>query len=278
MPIITFWSNNEKTIGQTVSASALATVMAIEHNYKVLLISADFNNDSIENCFGIQNSNKEIVKLLVQTPQINFDSGINGLLKMTQNNRISPEVIHDYTKIIFKNRLEVLYSIKNVTGVQEEIEIMGKVKDIILNASRYYDYVIVDLKKGIKYNEQLEILKLSNVVVVNVEQKVKPIQDFLKIKEIQPILPKVVWNICKYDKMSKYNLKNLSRNILKRQTICQTDYNTLLLDATQEGNIAELLIRFKTLREDDENLEFFLNVKKQIETIMMKCHETQMKI
>ena len=47
MPVITFWSNNEKAIGQTVSASVAATVMAMEHNYKILLISADFNNDII---------------------------------------------------------------------------------------------------------------------------------------------------------------------------------------------------------------------------------------
>ena len=39
MPVITFWSNNEKTIGQTVSASIAATVMAIEHNYKILEIN-----------------------------------------------------------------------------------------------------------------------------------------------------------------------------------------------------------------------------------------------
>ena len=44
MPIITFWSNNEKAIGQTVSTAVTATVAAIEHNYKVLLISVDFNN------------------------------------------------------------------------------------------------------------------------------------------------------------------------------------------------------------------------------------------
>ena len=40
MPIVTFWSNNEKTIGQTVSAAVVATVMAIEHNYKILLITS----------------------------------------------------------------------------------------------------------------------------------------------------------------------------------------------------------------------------------------------
>ena len=81
MPIITFWSNNEKAIGQTVSASLAATIMAMEHNYKVLLISADYNDTVMEDCFGISDSNKEIVKTFVNKNTINLDSGINGLLK-----------------------------------------------------------------------------------------------------------------------------------------------------------------------------------------------------
>ncbi len=39
MAIITFWSNAKKPTGQTMSIAAVATSMAIEHNYKILLIS-----------------------------------------------------------------------------------------------------------------------------------------------------------------------------------------------------------------------------------------------
>ncbi len=39
MAIITFWSNTEKETGQTMSIAAVAASMAIEHNYKILLIS-----------------------------------------------------------------------------------------------------------------------------------------------------------------------------------------------------------------------------------------------
>ena len=139
MPIITFWSNNEKAIGQSVSAAITATVMAMEHNYKVLLMSADFDNDTIENCFGAQESNKEIVKTLVRRPQINLDSGINGLIKLADSNRVTPDVIQDYTKIIFKNRLEVLYSPVDSNGRN----FMPEFKNILQNASRYYDYVFM---------------------------------------------------------------------------------------------------------------------------------------
>lgn len=278
MPIITFWSDNEKAIGQTVSAATAATVMAMEHNYKVLLISVDFNNDVIENCFGAQESNKEIVKSLVRKPQINLDSGINGLLKLADSNRVTPDVIHDYTKIVFKNRLEVLYSPMNIQDEKQQIMLMEKMKNIILNAGRYYDQVIVDLKKGLKCSEQLEILKISDVVVFNIDQKIKTIENAFSINELNSIQHKLIWNICRYDKDSKYNLKNLSRTILKRQAVYETDYNTLLLDATQEGNMAELLLRLRTLKEDDENLVFLSKVKELTEGILLKYQEMRSKM
>lgn len=274
MPIITFWSNNEKAIGQTVSVCSAATVMAMEHNYKVLLISADFNNKAIENCFGAQESNKEIVKSLIKRPQMNLDSGINGLLKLADSNRVTPDVIHDYTKIIFKNRLEVLYSPNNI-GENKENTLLGEMKNIILNASRYYDYVFVDLKKGLKYSEQLEILKMSDVIVANIPQGTKTIEELLQMNEAQDWLRKMVWNICRYDKKSKYNTKNLTRSILKRQAIYETHYNTLVLEASQEGGIAELLLRFKTLKEEDDNLIFVSKIEELSEGILLKYQETR---
>lgn len=273
MPIITFWSNKEKAIGQTVSTALAATMMAIDHNYKVLLISLDLNNDMLENCFGEQESNSEIVKALVQKNQINLDSGIKGLLKLADSNRITPELVHDYTKIIFKNRLEVLYPPIDIEEDAKEQEIIEKLKNIIRNASRYYDHVFVDLKKGIKYSEQLDVLNFSDVIVLNVDQNIQTMDKFLKSKEYEKIKHKLIWNICKYDKQSKYNCKNLSRTILKKQVVCQTNYNTLVLDSTQDGSLAELLLRFRTLKSDEENLDIIVQTRKISEAILLKYQQ-----
>lgn len=274
MPIITFWSNNEKAIGQSVSASLTATVMAMERNYKVLLISADYNNDIIENCFGAQESNKEIVKSIISQSQINFDSGINGLLKLADSNRVTPEIIHDYTKIVFKNRLEVLYTPINIPDEKNTI-LIEQFKDIIANAAKYYDYVIVDLKKGMKNVSQLDILEMSDLIVLNIDQGIKTIEKLLKIKEIKNFMHKVVWNICRYDNKSKYNSKNLARTILKKELIYEVPYNTQILDAVQEGNIPELLIRFRTLKGEDENIVFIQKIEELIQGILMKYQEAR---
>lgn len=277
MPITTFWSNNKETIGQTVAAACMATEMAIEHNYKVLLISADFNNNTMLECFGAQESNKEILKGLIRKPQINLDSGINGLLKMANSNRVTPEIIHDYTKIIFSNRLEVLYS-PNDIDEKDFKETMGKLKNIIMNASRYYDQVIVDLKKNLKISEQLEILQMSDVIVLNENQRLNKIEETLQIKEINNMYDKILWNICKYDKNSKCNSKNLLRTVLKKQTICETPYNTLIYDACGEGKLAEVLLNLKTLREEDENLIFINKIKELQEAVLLKYQERRARL
>lgn len=275
MPIITFWSSNEKTNGQTVSAAVAATTMAMEHNYKVLLVSADFNNSSMEECFGAQETNRDIVKSLIKTPQMNLDSGINGLIKLANSNRVTPEIIHDYTKIIYKNRFEILYSPNNVIDKQEKARILEDFKNIILHASRYYDYVLVDLKKGFEFEAQKEILNSSDVVVLNVNQNLKAINETLNQDIIKALSRKILWNICRYDKKSKYNTKNLTRQILKKQFVCETNYNTYILEASQDGTLAEMILRFRTLKEDDENLQFYTKEKELVQAMLLKYQETR---
>ena len=275
MPIITFWSSNEKTNGQTVSAAVAATTMAMEHNYKVLLVSADFNNSSMEECFGAQETNRDIVKSLIKTPQMNLDSGINGLIKLANSNRVTPEIIHDYTKIIYKNRFEILYSPNNIIDKQEMTRILEDFKNIILHASRYYDYVLVDLKKGFEFEAQKEILNSSDVVVLNVNQNIKAINETLNRDITKAISRKILWNICRYDKKSKYNTKNLTRQILKKQFVCETNYNTYILEASQDGTLAEIILRFRTLKEDDENMQFYTKEKELVQAMLLKYQETR---
>ena len=51
MAIIGFWSGSKKESGQTVSIASIATQMAVEHNYKILLLSTNYNDDTLESCF-----------------------------------------------------------------------------------------------------------------------------------------------------------------------------------------------------------------------------------
>lgn len=278
MPVVTFWSNNKKSVGQTVSAATVAATMAMEHNYKVLLVCADMLDDSMESCFGAEQSNKEIIKSLISKPQMNLDTGTNGLLKIAKSNRVTPELIRDYTKIIWKNRLEVLYASTNTEiSIQEQLDCF---KTIILNATKYYDQVIVDLKKGLDYPEILNILDMSDAIVLSTEQGTKTLEQFFAIKEMQKYINayKVIWNICRYDEKSKYNIKNLTRSVWKKQIIYNIPYNTQLLEASMEGQVAELLLRIRTIKTDEESLNLLKQAKDLSEGILFRYKELRMRM
>ena len=61
MAIIVFSSSEKKETGQTLTTAALATYMSIEHNQKMLIVSTDFNDGTLEDCFWPQKKEEIIV-------------------------------------------------------------------------------------------------------------------------------------------------------------------------------------------------------------------------
>ena len=47
MSIVTFWNDDREQTGKTLTAVAMATAMAIDKNYKILLISTSSNNKKL---------------------------------------------------------------------------------------------------------------------------------------------------------------------------------------------------------------------------------------
>jgi len=75
----------------------------------------------------------------------------------------------------------------------------------------------------------------------------------------------------KYDDKSKYNAKNISRNILKTKEIINTvPYNTVLFEEMQEGRLIDMFIRFLSLNVKDENTFFVDEIKRLKENIDKK--------
>lgn len=283
MSIITFWSNTKKQTGQTLSLAAIATSMAIEHNYKILIISTKYNDNTLELCFGSSDKNKALLKKIVKNPGMSVDNGIEGLAKMAYSNRMTPETIQNYTHVIYKNRLEVLYGYREIEDrpTQEEyLKIKGKYKDIINNAKKFYDLVFVDLDKGLEDEIVKEILKISDVTVINVEQRIDMINNFndLMGQEIPFNKKGVILNIGRFDSFSKYSVKNISRYTGIKKNISVIPYNTLYFEAASEENVADLFLKIRRVNEIDRNATFVKEVKQAAEKIVYKLQELQMRI
>ena len=204
MSVITFWNNSKSgNIGQTASIIATATSMAIEHNYKVLVISTQNGDDELEKAYNIKGN--EAMKFL-GIKESKFNSGIEGIMKLVQSGKLVPELIRDYTKIVLKgNRLEVIAG-KKISNTNENEQFdFEKYAEILKIANKYYDMIFVDLDRGINLKHTKKILEISDLIVWNMEQKLVTIEEVLNFQEQHKLLCKenVLYLLNKYARNSK---------------------------------------------------------------------------
>lgn len=207
-----------------------------------------------------------------------FDSGIEGLAKIVKANRTTPEIITNYTKIVFKDRLEVLLGIKS-NSYSEYERLRSYYVDILNAANQYYDLVLVDLNKGLDGDFAKSILEISDLIVTNLTQRLKIVDDFVNIKEKIKFFntEKNMVLLGRYDKFSKYNAKNIAR-YMEEKEICVIPYNTLFFEACNEGKVADYFIKFRLVDESDRNAGFIKEVTKATEKIVYRLQELQMKM
>lgn len=275
MAIVSFWTEDGKETGQTSTAIAVATQMAIQHNKKVLLISTYENNKEIDAAYLKPQAQKtNLLSLLNLTKKsVGIESGVTGLMKIEGSNKLSPELIKDYTGIIFKDRLEVLSGYDSV----ETPTIDAFYVSLIKKASMVYDIVIVDLKKGINQLSQ-DILTASDVVVYGMTQKRHSIEGYATSRKegYTSKMYNVVGYIGRYDKFSKYTQKNILRSIRTKDSLFPIVYNTLFSDACDEGLVVDYFLKMQTISEKDRNAKFLNDVKELIQGILYKIDEMQM--
>ncbi len=281
MSVVTFCSEESGENGKTMSAVAIATNMAISHNMKILLISTGYNVENLNRCFWYEKkSNNSLGGLLMGdvNQASTFEDQVSGLIRTLDSNKLTPELITDYTDIVFKDRLGVLKSFKGSHNEYKKLE--EKYVQIIKLANQYYDIVIVDLDNAVNPDSRREILDASDVIMINVEQKLSKIDSFKEIRMKRKSLntKNTLILIGKYDTKSKYNIPNITRYLGEKNKVSAVPYNTLYMEAAEEGKVAELFLKLKRLNPSDENGEFMNYVNKTTENIMYRIQDLQMKM
>lgn len=278
MSIVTFWSNGKEETGKTLSIAAIATYMAIEHNYRILVISTSYKDDTLNNCFWENKKVKKNLGIFGPNTNVAMADGIDGLAKMMKSNKLSPENITNYTKIIFKDRLEILQCFKGAKN--EYSDIVKTYPDIISLANNYYDLVFVDLDREVGEEIADTILGASNLVVASLSQRLSSINSFMEIRQEKSVLnsKKTLLLIGRHDKFSKYTVKNISRYMGEKNKVSTIPYNTLFFEACEEAKVPDLFLRLRKIDEDDRNGFFIAEVKRTSENIIYRLQDLQMKM
>jgi len=247
MAIISFWSGGEKPVGQTIAITSVATYMAVERNYRILLINANYNDNTLERCFWkINEQNQNALRKTINQGKLDIASGPEGLLSAVASNKATPEIVPSFTKVLLKNRLDVLTGLR--TEVYEDFEkSLMLYKDLVNVANKYYDLVFVDLPKTLKRETTQSLLKNSSLIMYCLPQNIKYIDQFIREKETEEVIQKenVMPILTCSDDESRYNYKNVTKYINEKQDIMKVPYNAALKDCIGDTGVANFILRTK---------------------------------
>lgn len=259
MAIISFFSGDTKETGQTLSMAAVATHMAVQHNFRILVVDATFDDDSLERCFWKINANQDIKKL--NKGKVDIANGAEGLVSAIASNKATPEIITNYTRVVFKNRLDVLCGLK--TKIPEEFEkSLMLYKDLVNTANKYYDFVFIDLEKTLKKDTTRALLDASTLIVYNFSQNLKQCDLYLKeVAENRQIFTKdkLIPLLSDADDDCKYNVKNTSRYLREKRDLNQVLHNSNYMEAASEAGVANFFLKTRVSKGATDKNSLFIN-------------------
>ena len=279
MAIVSFWSNSKRETGQTLSSVAIATSMSINHNYKVLEIATGFMDKTIENCFW-QPNRENALNLIPGMRQSTFNSGVEGLVKIIQSNRTSANIVSDYARVVFRDRLDVFPAPRtdNIEDYNRTTEFYAQLARI---ASRDYDLVFIDIDKRMPEKSKQDILMQSDAIVLTLKQGLDSMRDIVELRRSDENFQKnnVILLAGKYDKFSRYNVTNMSRELREKRKMLAVPYNTLFFEAASEGTVADFFIKYRGITDQtDRNFVFMQETKRACDEILFKLQELQMRV
>lgn len=275
MSVITFFNINKEETGKTMCLAAIATYMSIEHNVRNLVISTTNQEDRLKRCFW-EERKKPKMSFGIFGPNKNIldqEGGMKGLIKVTRSNKITPEIITNYTRVVFKDRLEILLS----EGENREDD-YDVYPDILTASNQYYDRVFVDLDYNVPPAIREKILKKSDVIVITTSQRLSSIEKIRQEKDKNPLFlsSKTVLLIGRYDKFSKYNVKNITRYLAEKNQVLTIPYNTLFFEAADEAGVPDLFLKFKKFMDPEDRNAFFIEeIKRASESIIYRIQAIQ---
>ena len=123
------------------------------------------------------------------------------------------------------------------------------------------------------------ILANSDLIVANISQRLTSIDRFMETRKNTPILnsKKTLLLIGKYDKFSKYSIKNITRYMGEKNKVSTIPYNTLFFEACEEAKLPDLIFNLRKIDEEDINGFFLSEVKRTSENIMYRLQDLAIK-
>ena len=173
MAKIVFWSPEEGKTGCTHVAIAVSSLMGITHKTSSLLIDANSNAKKIASSYTMYED-------LINANSFNDTNlGMNAIMRLIKSNKLSPDIIQNYSKPVLKGRLDILYSAIANTTTDARENLLSKPL-ITKNAYEVYDLVFIDLPKTTTDDSAIRVMEQADIIVCVIPQEIEKLSNSLK--------------------------------------------------------------------------------------------------
>ena len=176
--------------------------------------------------------------------------------------------------------MEVIVGKKETQDEENEKFDFNDYPDVLKIANNFYDMVFVDLDRGLDSDLTKKILETSNLIICNMEQKLEEIEKMVETQKIEKVVGgrNVLYLLNRYEKNSKYNVKNIMRNSRIKKDLYTVPYDLMYSDSLQDGTIDQFVLNPKIRRAtlEEEHGFFVAQVNSFCEAIIYKLQELHM--
>jgi cellulose biosynthesis protein BcsQ len=236
--LISFWSPNHGQTGTTSTTIAMATIIALVHNFKILVAHSLYERSTLERCY-IKNRTHIQEDLL----EIN-DNGLDALKRLARNGRLTPDMISNYTTSLLTNRrLDLLQGVDEhqLLKASEDTTLL---RQIFNSAKQAYDLVFIDVHSGLSKALTHHIIEDSDLVIVCLNQNMNLLEDYTKEPAYKVLLQNkiVIHSVGLYNGESKYTMKNIKKRY-GFDHVMNFPYNIGFQDACNNSQILDFFMR-----------------------------------
>lgn len=267
MSVVTFWSTGKVETGQTASMAGIATQLTVEHNHKILLFNTKYNDTTLEDCFW---------PAMIGAPKrTDLETGLTGLVKAMASNKATPEIITNYTRAVFKDRLEVLTDKDIMSDVYAKQKTY--MRNVVKTANKAYDLVFVDLEGSIEDPFVQGMIEESNLVVIGLTQRDRIIKELTQLQTTNQLLNKnnAMYLMGRYDEGSRFNSKNTERTY-RVKDVFGIPYDTVFFENANTGGLADFFMQYRKLRPGHPQASLVDSMAKFSDRMIYKIKELQL--
>ncbi|MDP4095279.1 hypothetical protein OIN60_00540 [Paenibacillus sp. P96] len=262
MSIISFWSP-EHGRGNTSNSAAVGAMIGLDYDIRTLIARTQFGDSSLEGAF-LKSKELQLRNFAASTA-----SGMDALERLFKTKRLEAASISNHTLSLEPGRLDLLTGTsKSYESAYEGIEHV--IAAIFEEAKRYYQAIILDIEGGSTNAVSNQLLKSSDLVVVNLSQDIMSLERYISKEQWPSGLQETNRMILlgQYDPHSKYNMTNIRRKFGIKDPVFALPYCSEYRDAFNDRDVLGWFRRSRNAGRRHGSYPFFQEVRKTAKEIL----------